>query len=52
MSFVENDMRKSLVYMVIFWIDKIISLLSGITLEKVQVHSNALTNHGIVLLLA
>ena len=37
---VENDMRKAL-YVMVFILEKI-SLLSGVTIEKAQVHSNAL----------
>ena len=48
--FVENDMRGTLEFI----LEKIISLLLGITIEKAQVHSNALKAvmyRGIVILL-
>ena len=52
-SFVENDMRKSFVYMVMIRLYHCFQV--RITKEKVQVYSNALKTlmyHGIIILLA
>ena len=43
MSFVKNDTRRCLVYYFESILEKIISLLSGINVEKSKVYSNALS---------
>ena len=44
--FVENDMIRAL-YVMEFILEEIISLVSGITIEKAQVHSNALKSSDV-----
>ena len=46
-SFVENDMRKSLECYGNILLERIISLLSGITTEKAQVYSDALKSSDV-----